>query len=306
MHNIYALGKDIAHSKSPVMHNALYEAVGLDWNYGVMDCATPEEAREFLASRDFLGLNVTMPYKPLAYEVASVKASTAKLARGANVLAVKDDNLLAFNVDGQGFVTYLESTGFSFAGKNVVVCGTGPTSLATLHAAALAGANSITLIGRNKERAERTITAYLTDFGRLSLAAMGAPASEAHHRSFREAYEEPSFFFGSYQTSTQAITAADLIVDATPCGMHPGDKAPFDTDLLREGHVVFDVVYGHGETALVSAARGAGCQAYDGSGMLVAQAVATAVVLFEVNDVQVSLGTDEMFRIMADAAAFEC
>ncbi|MEG0147290.1 MAG: shikimate dehydrogenase, partial [Raoultibacter sp.] len=90
------------------------------------------------------------------------------------------------------------------------------------------------------------------------------------------------------------------------CGMHPDDAAPFDTALLSAGQVVFDVVYGHGETKLLAAARAAGCQAFCGEGMLVAQAVATATTLFEINDVNVCLDTEEMFRIMADAAGFSC
>ncbi|MEG0070685.1 MAG: shikimate dehydrogenase [Raoultibacter sp.] len=306
MHRLYILGKGLAHSKSPVMHNALYEAMGLDWHYEAEDCATEEEARAFLAARDFIGCNVTMPYKPLAYESADVKASSAKLARGANVLASKGGHLLAFNVDGQGLTDYLERTGFSFAGKSVVVCGTGPTSLAILHASVLAGAQSVTLIGRNKERSKRAISTYLQAFGRLAHLTLDAPAAIEGHRSFSEAYDAASFLFGSYKTSTQAIAAADLIVDATPCGMHVGDAAPFDTALLNADQVVFDVVYGHGETALLAAARQAGCEAHDGAGMLVAQAVATATTLFEINEVRVSLDTDEMFRIMADAAGFQC
>ena len=55
-------------------------------------------------------------------------------------------------------------------------------------------------------------------------------------------------------------------ISATPLGMKPKDPAPFDTDLLSCGQTVFDVVYGHGETALIAAARATGCAAYDGAG----------------------------------------
>ncbi|MEG2982109.1 MAG: shikimate dehydrogenase [Raoultibacter sp.] len=306
MRKLYLLGKSISHSSSPVMHNALYRQMGLDWHYAIKDCATEQEARAFLEAREFIGLNVTMPYKPLACQMASVQASTAKLARGANVLARKGNHLLAFNVDGQGFASYLENSGCALAGKDVVVCGTGPTSLSVLHAVARGGAARVVLVGRDVQRAQQVLAAYLEDLGRLAHTAMDVSGAQGGQRSLSATYEDVSFSSGSYATSTQDLVAADLIVDATPCGMHPDDAAPFDTALLSAGQVVFDVVYGHGETKLLAAARAAGCQAFCGEGMLVAQAVATATTLFEINDVNVCLDTEEMFRIMADAAGFSC
>ena len=126
--SLYLLGHPIAHSSSPTMYNAVYERLGLPWRYGLADCATEEEARSFVEARGFLSINITTPYKPLAFEAATAKAATVKLAQGANVLVKKGDALIGFNTDGQGCVAYLERTGFCFAGKRVAVCGTGPTS----------------------------------------------------------------------------------------------------------------------------------------------------------------------------------
>ena len=121
--SLYLLGHPIAHSSSPAMYNAVYERLGLPWRYGLADCATEEEARSFVEARGFLSINITTPYKPLAFEAATAKAATAKLAQGANVLVKKGDALIGFNTDGQGCVAYLERTGFCFAGKRVAVCG---------------------------------------------------------------------------------------------------------------------------------------------------------------------------------------
>ena len=85
------------------------------------------------------------------------------------------------------------------------------------------------------------------------------PAFKEGHLSFSEVYKQVGFKFGSYATSRQAIAGADIIIDATPLGMREGDPAPFDTALLSADQTVFDVVYGHGETALARAARAAGC-----------------------------------------------
>lgn len=302
---LYLLGHPIAHSKSPAMYNAVYEQLGLPWRYELADCATEQEARALLDGRGFLSVNITTPYKPLAFEAATAKAASAKLARGANLLARKGDALLAFNTDGQGCVSYLERTGFSFASARVVVCGTGPTALAIVHACAGAGADEVVLVGRDKERAQRVLAAYVDEYGALARATVDLPAAEDHHRSFRQALDETSFKFGSYTTSTQAIAAADLVVNATPLGMVPGDSAPFDTALLRRGQTVFDVVYGHGRTALVAAACAAGCTVHDGAGMLVAQAVATVRALLDINGIEASASSDCLFSLMADAAGFQ-
>ena len=136
---LYVLGHPVSHSKSPVMYNAVYEKAGLPWHYGLMDVPTAPEAEAFLAARDFLSINITTPYKPEAFAAADVRAASATLAHGANVLVNKDGALIAYNTDGQGCVAYLERAGVDFRGTSVVVCGTGPTSLSILHAVAQEG-----------------------------------------------------------------------------------------------------------------------------------------------------------------------
>lgn len=303
--NLYLLGHPIAHSKSPVMYNAVYGRLGLPWCYELADLACEDEARAFLAARDFLSVNITTPYKPHAYEAATHKAASAKLARGANLLVKHGEALLAYNTDGQGCVAFLERTGFDFAGASVAVCGTGPTALSILHACAIAGADVAMLVGRDKERSRKVLEGYVERFGLLANATVDLPAAQAHHRSFRTAYERTTFKFGSYTTSTKALAAADLVVNATPLGMNEGDGSPFDVELLSTGQTVFDAVYGHGETALVRAAREAGCTVHDGAGMLVAQAVATVHAVCDLAEVDVALSDDELFALMAEAAGFD-
>ena len=65
------------------MHNAAYQALGLDWNYGLVDCLTESEAQSFIETLDWLALNVTTPYKPLAFKKATWRTSDAQQAGGA-------------------------------------------------------------------------------------------------------------------------------------------------------------------------------------------------------------------------------
>lgn len=303
---LYVLGHPVAHSKSPAMYNAVYKKLGLNWHYDLMNCETDDAARAFLDARDFVSVNVTTPYKPLAFEAARARAASARLAKGANLLVRKNYVLIAYNTDGQGCVAYVERLGFDFAGKSVVVCGTGPTSLAILHAAAQAGAAEVSLLGRDKAKAEAVLRAYAGEFSTLAHATIDLPAAKSHHLSFRQTFEQVKFKFGAYETSRKTIAAADLIVDATPLGMKAGDPAPFDTELLSAGQMVLDVVYGHGETALAAAAKQAGCAFSNGRGMLVGQAVVTFEIVRDIYGLDCGLSSDELFSIMAAAAGFDC
>ena len=133
---LYVLGHPVGHSKSPVMYNAVYARLGLPWHYDFMDVPDEGDARAFLAAQDFLSINITTPYKPHAFEAAAVRMLSADLTQGANILVKTEGGLTAHNTDGQGCVSYLRREGVVFEGAHVVVCGTGPTARAILHAAA--------------------------------------------------------------------------------------------------------------------------------------------------------------------------
>lgn len=290
--DLFVLGHPVAHSKSPVMHNAAYQALGLPWVYGFADCATSEEAKEFLESGQWLAINITMPYKPLALSMADYATASAQAALGANVLAHTADGLKADNTDGRGCISYLQRCGVKFGEASVVVCGTGPTSLALMESASAAGAACVTLAGRDDDKTHVALEGYLKRIANETDSVTGKSAKTI-------------FAAGSYRSLNRKIADANIVLDATPLGMHAGDGAPFDTELLNAKQVVFDVVYGHGETELLKAARAKGCQTYDGQGMLVAQAVETVYDLVEWLQVPVDLQAVDLFPIMAKAAEFD-
>lgn len=272
-----------------------------------MDLADEPEADAFLAKRNFLSINITTPYKPNAFAAADVKAPAACLAHGANVLVNHEGQMIAYNTDGEGCVVNLERLGFDFAGKTVAVCGTGPTAQAIYHACAAAGAAQMIMLGRDFDRTNAIVDSYVDQLAELEQQNTAIPLAGTKRRTLTQILDNTNFGSGSYEPAgSLCIPEADLIIDATPLGMKPGDPAPFDTALLHEGQWVFDAVYGHGETALVAGAKAAGARAIDGSGMLVAQAVATAQILLDFQQVQTDLTTAQMFDIMAAGAGFEC
>lgn len=303
---LYLLGHPVSHSKSPAMYNAVYSRLGLGWHYGLADLASPQEAQAFLQDKNFLAINITTPYKQLAFQAADIKAASARLTQGANVLVRKGDALVGYNTDGEGCIAAMERAGVNFAGVKVAVCGTGPTSLAILHAAALAGAQAVALFSRSKDRSKQVLQAYLDRFDTLRRAAIDLAQADLSsgktgHRTFRQAYEDTRFQFASYEASPRTLASADVVINATPLGMRAGDPAPFDTQVLNQSQVIFDCIYGHGITALVQAAQAAGCTTYNGAGMLVAQAVATVYAVCSLQGVQVPYTHDQLFSIMATA-----
>lgn len=302
MPKLSLVGHPVGHSKSPAVHQAVFDALGLDWEFGLTDIARSDDARAFLKAGDYVGLSVTTPYKPLAAETVDICAASARLAGGANVVVNRKGTLLGGNVDGKGAISFLEHRGVSFAGKTVAVCGTGPTALSCLHAAAMGGADALVLLSRNKDRAQKVLQDYLDLYGQLAHASMNPPA-EPGRRSFRETFEQAKFLFGGYVTSTAAIRAADIIMDATTLGMREGDPAPFDTGLLHEGQTVFDVCYMR-RTALLQGADRAGCTTFDGRAMLLGQATIVQDLWFEAQDVECTLEWDDRVALMAAAGGF--
>ena len=268
------------------MHNAAYQALGLPWEYSAADCADEEGARRFLQSSTWAGLNVTRPYKFLAYQLAHAHTQAALVSQGANVLVRRGDEILADNTDGSGCVAYLDRCGVSLVGKRVVVCATGPTAQAIACAALGARARRLTLLGRDRRRAAQVMEGLSIRCAREGLAF------------------DSELLAGSYESHSREIAAADVIIDASPLGMKQGDPAPFCPSLLSGGQVVLDVVYGHGQSALLAGAQRAGCRAFDGSGMLVAQAVETVRDFVDWLSIPVDLGSVDLFPVMARAAGF--
>lgn len=245
------VGDPVAHSLSPVMHNAAYDRLGLDWVYVAFPAGSAAAAESvFSAARDtgFVGLNVTMPYKRLALDSADVVHEDAAAVGGANTLSVIDGLIHAFNTDGDGLVASLAVDGdVDVRGTRVVVFGTGPTAASTVHALARHGAAEVTVVSRDLARS----TALIASLPRPSATVLRA---------------------STYEDAGPATVVAHVLVNATSLGMRATDGSPVVREWLQPHHVVLDVVYGtHEPTRLVDDARGEGARAFDGLGMLVEQ-----------------------------------
>ena len=248
------LGKPLKRRHSVVMHNAAFDAAGIDARYELLELEPDAVEGAVTAARrpEFLGLGVTAPYKKVvANLVDEVEPDAARIGAVNNVVRTEDGRLIGINTDAPGFRAGVElAMGRPLAGAAVVVAGAGGAAHAVVYACLAAGAERVT-IGNRTARAAEELGAGMAGVGDGTASGIGL--------------DDPAF--GS------ALASADLAVNATTVGMlDPGMTLP--VDLLRPDVTVFDLVYVPAETPLLAAARARGLRAANGSEMLIAQAAA--------------------------------
>lgn len=299
------VGRTAFASLAASMHEALYAQVGFDASVSFRACATAEDAAMQLAEPDVRAAFVAVPLQPAAFDASTVRAASARLSRGASWVIRRDTGFVGVNTMGTGCVSYLERQGYSLGGARVVVCGEGPAALATVQAVAAAGAERIVLIDRVKQSSERLLTRFIKDYKRLAYATVDLQPEEEHHRSFREAYVDPDYLFGSYRTSTQAIRDADVLI-RVPGALDGAVDLPFSEELLGAQTLVLDAADLSGAGVLIAAAAQAGCGVLDGRGVLAAQVAHDAALLLQLKGVDNMPSTDDMFAIALGAATQPC
>jgi len=234
------IGWPVEQSLSPVIHNAAYAALGLDWAY-VPLAVGPDSLLTALAglrAMGFAGANVTMPHKEEAAGASATLSEDAELVGAVNTLVVESEGLDGHNTDVAGFARFLEQdAGFHAAGRSAVIFGAGGAARACLAALQRAGAGSVTIVARDQRKATRAPIAGTE--GNVRVVGWSEPPAEH----------------------------ADLIVNATP--VH-GDLLPLPP--LAEGQIVVDLMYRPTVTPLVARARTTGATAFTGLGMLLHQA----------------------------------
>jgi len=234
------IGWPAAHSLSPAIHNAAFGAAGLDWVYGTFEVAPGRAiaALDALRTLGLGGLSVTTPHKEDVVGALDELTPVAQTLGAVNTVVVDGDRLVGHNTDGDGFVAALAAAAVDVAGTSVAVLGAGAAARGLIEALGRAGAATIAVVNRSAERA-----AHAAD---LAVAAhVGLPDD---------------------------VRGAALVVNATSVGMGT-TEVPLDVSLLCPDQVVADVVYHPLDTALLIAARRAGCRTVDGLAMLVHQAV---------------------------------
>jgi 3-dehydroquinate dehydratase/shikimate dehydrogenase len=230
------VGRPVAHSLSPAMHNAGFAARDLDAVYVPFEAADAEDFMAVAQAFGVRGASVTAPFKEALAGRVSGRDEAAESTGAVNTLWRTDDgSWTGANTDVPGFLAPLE--GEPLGGRRVAVLGSGGAARAVVVALQGVGARP-TLHARDRARAESTAR-------RLGCAAAAWPP---------------------------APDSWDVLVNATPAGTWPSvDETPLP-DYEFAGGLVYDLVYNPPETRLMRDAVAAGCRTLGGLPMLVAQA----------------------------------
>jgi len=235
------IGDPVAHSLSPLMHNAWIADHGLDAVYIALPLRSGDAAAAIRALKGFgfAGMSVTTPHKE-----AAAQAADRSEAPVANTLRWEGDGMLsAFNTDGPGFLDALDEAAPDWRGrvKRALILGAG--------GAAMGIGQALSPYVDTVHFANRT-------------PARGAAAAAAIRNGRTLRWEDLERGFG----------AADLIVQATTLGMRGQAAAPdWPISFCRPTAVVAEIVYRPLETGLLRAARARGLASMDGLGMLIHQ-----------------------------------
>ncbi|TLM79746.1 MAG: shikimate dehydrogenase, partial [Actinobacteria bacterium] len=130
------VGWPLGHTLSPAMHNAAYEALGLDWVYVPLPVEDDADMLRFIGALrvlPFVGVNITMPHKQAMLRLCDEVAMFAQMAGAVNTVHVSDGRLIGYNTDGRGLLEALETeAGFLPEGKSVTLVGAGGAAGAAL------------------------------------------------------------------------------------------------------------------------------------------------------------------------------
>jgi shikimate dehydrogenase len=285
------LGYPIEHSLSPVIHRCAYRELGLDWEYELYSCHNLESFSTVLrdakiSPESYVGFNVTTPYKVAAFQAADAFSRFANIAGNANVLTFargaaaatgeKGVTLLADNTDGRGLVESLKrESGRPLKGASVILCGSGAVAMSALLSLLEEEISSVTIACRNVSVCKTRVESVMEAATPRRAEASGTPCTDNNNDAEALLECHPKIQIIELEEAPTSLATADFLIDATTVGMNPKDTSIVPASALHSGLVVLDVVYGHGETALLRAAREAGAQALDGLSMLIEQAALT-------------------------------
>jgi shikimate dehydrogenase len=226
------LGKPLKRRHSQVMHDAAFDAAGIDARYVLLELEPDEVEAAVRDARgpDWLGLGVTAPYKRVvAGLVDVVEPDAERIGAVNNVVREASGRLVGINTDAPGFRAGAElAMGRSLSGTTVVVVGAGGAAHAVVYACLDAGARWVTIANRTDSTA-RALAERFAGVGNGSVVAI--PSSGLVFEA--------------------ALAGADLAVNATTVGMlDQGMTIP--VDLLPATATVFDLVYVPAETPLLA------------------------------------------------------
>jgi shikimate dehydrogenase len=246
-------GHPVGHSRSPEIHNAAFEALGLPFVYVAHDIEPGQVGQALAGVRalGYRGLSVTIPHKVEAMHGVDAVDEIAQGIGCINTVVNDGGRLTGYNSDGLGALGALRDAGADPAGKRTVVLGSGGAARAiTVTLAREAPPSLMTILGVVPDELERLVQ-DVRQRGRATVAG----------------------HLLTPEVLARELETAEILLHCSPIGMHPKDNESLvPTQLLRPGLVVFDAVYNPRRTKLLREAAAAGCRTIEGIEMFLGQA----------------------------------
>jgi len=235
------LGSPVAHSLSPAFQNAALASAGLPIRYESLD-VSPDAlpgTLDRLAAEGAAG-NATVPHKEAVFARCDTRTPISERVGAVNTFWWADGAMHGDNTDVGGFDRAVSALTGDRMPARIAMIGAGGAAAAACAAAERCQVSEVRIAARSVERA----------------------------RALAERFPK---LVTIYPAIEPALDGAELVVNATPLGLHPDDAYPVAVELLPPGALVLDLVYGPQETRWVHAARSFGHRAADGLRMLIEQ-----------------------------------
>lgn len=249
---VVLIGHPVAHSLSGAMHQAAFNALGIDATYELWDRAPIQlaDAVAELRTDAFLGANVTIPHKERVVPLVDRLTEEAHATGAVNTITREGKRLIGHNTDVPGFKFALDRlVGKQKMPRQAVVLGAGGGARAVVYGLITAGFQRIIVFNRHLHRAEGLVKHFARSAAHMELRAM------PWHASIIEA----------------ELAKAKVLVNATSIGL-ASDESPIPGETLNPDLLVLDLIYAR--TRLLRDAAGAGCAVADGELMLLYQGAA--------------------------------
>ena len=262
-------GDPVGHSLSPQMQNAALKHYKIDVRYARFQISPNElrEAVELVHKLGFLGLNLTVPHKIAATQLAETLDETARRVGAVNTIKIDDGKLRGFNTDGKGFSRAIrEEFVVDLRDLRVMVLGAGGAGRAIALQCAKENCERLVIANRTLGKA-KSVANELRDFFAGPKVLGPVPRLQAI------AWEEAALRF--------QVANVDLIVNATPLGLNRSDASPTPARLLTPHLMIYDTIYSDERTPFVSAALEAGARAANGLSMLLHQGALAFEIWFQ-------------------------
>jgi shikimate dehydrogenase len=239
------LGHPVEHSFSPQFHNRIYEQLGLDMVYLAFNVGKGQlsSALEGIRAMDFVGCNITIPYKEKVLAYLDEVDQEAAVIGAVNTIKNQNGYLIGYNTDGMGFLYSLKRRGIGCRGKSILLLGAGGAARAIAIYLAREKPREILIHNRTLERA-LVLVGIINNYIGMNLA--------------REVQKIPE--------------DVDIIINTTSLGMWPQVEGnPLEGCSLINKTIVCDIVYNPRKTRMLIQAEKAGCKIVEGIDMLIAQ-----------------------------------